>query len=641
MERAKIDDLRNRIIELNTRYREGDPVVSDAEYDALLEELRSKAPDDALFRSGIIEAPTDRMEPLPVPMYSLEKAKTTAELVKWLRKMREAGAERVVVSPKFDGISLVVDEYTGKAWTRGNGVEGQRSDTHYRHMANGFCSDALDLEESLITWGEAIVPRNAFDPEQSGYKNARNMVAGIFNSPEGHTNPQIENVRYVRYGTLYEEPYYRKSEQFNDLEDAFNWVSPHSVFDIGLLLEAGGLDERCDALFSDYGLEYKIDGLVFEVDEFDVRHRIGRLPNNNPGYAVALKKPEWSETYETVVEAVEFGIGKTGILNPVMVVAPVEMEGATVRRASVYNAKYIIEHSIHPGARIEIMRSGDVIPKHLRTLSYDEETLKVFLQKMATCPSCGEPLFIDDTETNLVCRNPDCRERRIAEIVYFFRTMGCEEFEEPTIRTLYDLGLTTAQRVASMSLPEMKRCLGEKKGEVVFNQIRRVTTEGVPMARFLNALNLFEGRLAEKTLQKIFDQSGVDVFEAVLDDEEALVERLQSIDGVAEITARIFVRGLKRFYTGEAPEVEISYTVSPEKGPLREDCLYVCMTGFRSRALEEALVAQGHVVVDGVTKQCNVLVVADLNSTSSKMRKAQERGIRIVERTAFENEIIP
>ena len=641
MGQAKIDDLRERIIRLNNLYRQGTPDVSDAEYDVMVEELKALSPNDELFKSGVYEEATDRMEALPAPMYSLEKVKTVKELLKWLQKMRAIGAKRIVVSPKFDGISLVVDEATGRAWTRGDGVQGQRSDAHYKAMRNGEEND-FSFAKDLITWGEAIVPRHKFNAEESGYKNARNMVAGIFNSPDGYTNPQIGNVHYVRYGML-DEQFSGKAEQFDALRELWgqdSWAKS-CVYDIEDLFSVSNLDEKFDDLFAEYGIEYKIDGLVFEVDEFDVRHRVGRLPNNNPGYAVALKKPEWSNTYETTVVDVKFGIGKTGVLNPVMIVEPVEMEGATVRRASVYNARYIVTHSIHPGARIEIMRSGDVIPKHLRTLEYNDQEFDEFLENMCVCPSCGEILEWDDTETNLVCRNPRCKEKVISEMVYFFRTMGCEEFEDPTIRALYDFGLDRVEDIIELGLRQLQGLLGQKKGETVYNQIHRVTTEGVPMARFLNALNLFDGKLAEKTIQKIFDGCNVNPFEAVVDNPQKFAKELEAIEGVAEITAKTFVQGIERFGRQEVPDVAISYIYTPYKAEPREDCLYVCMTGFRSKELEKALTDAGHVVLNGVTKECNVLVVADLNSTSSKMQKAQERGIRIVTREEFENEIIP
>ncbi len=641
MGQAKIDDLRERIIRLNNLYRQGTPDVSDAEYDSLVEELKALSPDDELFKSGVYEEATDRMEPLPAPMYSLEKVKTVKELLKWLQKMRAIGAKRIVVSPKFDGISLVVDEATGRAWTRGDGVQGQRSDAHYKAMRNGEENDFSSAAE-LITWGEAIVPRHKFNSEESGYKNARNMVAGIFNSPDGYTNPQIGNVHYVRYGML-DEQFSGKAEQFDALRELWgqdSWAKD-IVYAIEDLFSVSNLDEKFDDLFAEYGMDYKIDGLVFEVDEFDVRHKVGRLPNNNPGYAVALKKPEWSNTYETTVVEVKFGIGKTGVLNPVMIVDPVEMEGATVRRASVYNAKYIVDHSIHPGAKIEIMRSGDVIPKHLRTLEYNEEEFYAFMDDMVICPSCGEPLRWDETMTNLVCSNPRCKEKVISEMVYFFRTMGCEEFEDPTIRALYDFGLDCVEDIIELGLRQLQGLLGQKKGETVYNQIHRVTTEGVPMARFLNALNLFDGKLAEKTIQKIFDGCNVNPFEAVVDNPTKFAKELEAIEGVAEITAKTFVQGIERFGRQEVPDVAISYIYTPYKAEPREDCLYVCMTGFRSKELEKALTDAGHVVLNGVTKECNVLVVADLNSTSSKMQKAQERGIRIVTREEFENEIIP
>lgn len=172
---AKINDLRDELVRLNTLYRKGQPEATDAEYDAMVDELRSLAPDDIFFESGVVEQATERMEKLPAPMFSLEKVKTIKEVRKWLLKMWEGTCKNIVITPKYDGISLVVNESSHKAWTRGDGVRGQRSDRHFEFMKNG-CRQWN--RTSGVTWGEAICPKKKFE-EIKEYKNARNMVAGL------------------------------------------------------------------------------------------------------------------------------------------------------------------------------------------------------------------------------------------------------------------------------------------------------------------------------------------------------------------------------------------------------------------------------------------------------------------------------
>ena len=154
---------------------------------------------------------------------------------------------------------------------------------------------------------------------------------------------------------------------------------------------------------------------------------------------------------------------------------------------------------------------------------------------------------------------------------------------------------------------------------------------------------MFEGVLAEKTAQSIIDGSEVvqyllDINEPIRDKDILAVvrEELCSISGVGAVTADTFITGMDRFLDMRR---QFPYYICTPKKNLADNCMYVCMTGFRDKALENELRKQGHEILNSVTAKCNVLVVADMNSTSSKMQKAQKMGIRIVDRKTFENEI--
>lgn len=267
------------------------------------------------------------MEELPVPMYSLEKIKEIKPLRKWLKKMLDAGACEVVAMPKFDGISLLTYDMDGdQAWTRGDGIEGQRSDAHFTRMNNGkpkgyFCN--------VHTWGEAICKKTTFahlkDELNVAYKNARNMVAGVFNSSDGFKNSVIAYIDFVRYGI--DEPI-DKDDQLRVLRNRYQNVTPSRTYLIEELLELddADLNDLIDLeLHDEFDAEYKIDGIVLEINEWAVKQQLGRLPNGNPAYSVAFKREEWCDIYQTKVTGIEKGIGKTGVLNPVILIEPVEI----------------------------------------------------------------------------------------------------------------------------------------------------------------------------------------------------------------------------------------------------------------------------------------------------------------------------
>lgn len=635
MKKVNVNELRKQLVELNRLYREGNPIVSDVEYDNLVEELRKASPNDSFFEKGIVEEATDRMELLPLPMYSLEKIKNVSDFRKWLSKMYECGAKEIVCTPKYDGISLLTYDRDGnQAWTRGDGVEGQRSDLHFSKMNNGKPNGYFS---NVYTWGEAICKKKAFEHLKEKlnvpYKNARNMVAGVFNSPDGYKNSVLPFIDFVRYGI--NEPI-NKDIQLKVLRNRYQNATIFKKYEISYLLRLCDeeLNELIDLeLHHEFNNEYKIDGVVFEVNEYSVREKLGRLPNGNPVYAIAFKRAEWCDTYQTKVTGIEFGIGKTGVLNPVIIVEPVEMDGVTVTRASAYNAAYLIDNHICVGALIEITRSGEVIPKHLKTIEYDENEFIDMMDDLVICPSCGEPLKWNESHVDLVCQNRFCKEREISEMVYFFRSVGCEGFEEPTIRTLYDNGWTSLYDYSHTWKGNYQKYLGKVKGEKVFNEIQRIIAEGVPLAKLMSAYNVFEGKLAEKTCQLItdnLDEKTLEDLERGLYKQAAknlTVEKLVKIQGVGEITAMAFIKGLLEFQ--DSVGVKISYIKSP-KIVCTGEKYYVCMTGFRDKELEKAFLERGHEVLSGVTSKCNLLITENLDGTSSKMKKAKEMKIRIV-----------
>ena len=641
MNKKEIKELRERIISLNKCYREGEPQVSDLEYDSLVETLKKENPDDEIFQKGIIEEATDRMEELPMPMFSLEKIKVVKELRKWLEKMMSNGCEEIIVTPKFDGISLLVSS-EGRVWTRGDGYEGQRSDIHFKKMEPRF---SVGFE---YVWGEAIMSKKNFQKlkesvENFSYKNARNMVAGIFNSPEGYKNIYIHKVDFVQYGTSVENKYNKDIQLDMLCGNKANYI----LFPIEEILELS--DEEIETLFNEevypeLNGEYKIDGIVIEVNEYAIRNQLGRLPNGNPAYAIAYKRPEWVDTYQTKVTGIEYGIGKTGVLNPVILVEPVEMDGATVSRASAYNAAYLIDNHICEGALIEITRSGDVIPKHLSTISYNENEYERMMDEMIFCPSCGIPMKWDENHVNLVCGNLVCKERTISNIVFFFKTVECEGFEEPTVRALYDVGWSYLGDYTRTWEENYQHYLGKVKGSKVYNEIKRVVTDGVPLARLMTAYNVFEGKLAEKTCQLILDSLSPQVIDEIKKGlyksavANLTVEKLVQIQGIGGVTAKAFIDGLYKFdnYMG----VKITYIKTPEKKVSSGEKIYVCMTGFRDKELENKFIEHGHEVLSGVTKECNLLIVKDINSTSSKMKKAKEKGIKIITIDEFDEKIL-
>lgn len=631
-------ELEEKIVEANRLYREGNPIMSDKEYDSMKEGLEKYFPDSDILKKSIVEESVkgDRMEKLPYPMFSLEKVKTVDEIVRWTKDVWGLSSnDRIVITPKYDGISLLVDETTNDCWTRGDGTEGQNSRDHYRYVNHGNPMN----KKGCFTFGEAIIPIGMFlkNVKPLGYKSARNAVAGAFNADD--FNAQVlGNTAYVRYGIMDSDR--DKSMQLAELRNDYGnyatqyWVTSAGVFD----------DEKTALTYLNDLFEsiknFKCDGLVIEVDNKTKREELGRLPNGNPRYAIAYKNPDWQERYTTKVQKIEWSVSKDGKAKPVIVFSPVEFDGATVSRCTGYNAKYITDNHISPNAYIVVSRSGDVIPKHLETVSYSVELFREMCDGMMICPSCGEPLRWDANLTDLVCVNPNCDEKAVKQLVYFFATLGTEEMQEATVRKLYKGGLLSVENIVNATEKELEKIegIGKSLSKKLRKQFDSYVDDGVPFARILTAYNVFGGVIGEKTCQMIFNSLSKDQIDYMFENGEVPLKDLLSIDGIAETTAKAFNDGLKLFfYLCSGTPVSISFI--QEETVENDNPESVCFTGFRNKQWEERLVKEGHKVVSGVSKNTTILVTKDKESSSSKVKKAKDLNIPILTPEEFEIKI--
>lgn len=252
-------ELAEEIERANKAYREGNPIMSDGEWDLKMDMLREMNPNNPLVNTAVIEdvKGKSRVQKLPYPMFSLEKVKSLDELNAWLREFSDD--EEFIITPKYDGISLLsMDDE--KVWTRGDGREGQLSIDRFRHMCVG---------EKIygISWGEAIMKKSSFIKylESGEYKTARNMVAGQFTG-DNFNERVMEDIDFMRYGMGEELD---KEKQLQLLgQTCYVKITKSGILNASAI--------TFDELFAEMGDEYNIDGLVIEVNKLGVRRSMGR-----------------------------------------------------------------------------------------------------------------------------------------------------------------------------------------------------------------------------------------------------------------------------------------------------------------------------------------------------------------------------
>ena len=612
----RIKKLEYKIKKANKVYRDGNPMISDQEYDQLLDQLKELDPTNRLFKKGILEKSKEsRKEELPVQMFSLDKVHDINELRKWLRLKKVSKLEDLVITPKYDGISLLVSEFkekgVQKSWTRGDGITGQLCSNHYKEL------DEVFFDEPCFTYGEIMMKKDVFEKKYSKkFSNPRNLVAGKFNALK--PDEDFGDLDYLRYGVVFEDSELNKLAKSEQLEliNGFNRIKiPFKVIKVDYLHE-----EILQELFKEWSKDYMLDGLVIEIDKYDVREFLGRETNNNPAYARAYKGG-FEEVKRAVVKEIHWKVSKQGYLKPVAEIEPIYLDGAQISRATLYNAKFVYDNNISGGCVVKIKRSGMVIPKVIEIVKRSSWKIVEHLTK---CSSCNSDVEWNENSVELRCLNNNCPGKNLSNIVSFFRIMEVEEFNEPTILKCIQSGFDSIDKIMRMGIDDFMELEGfaKRSASNAYKNIHE-KVDKVSLSKIQHASGCFEG-IGEKILSSINNSGKSD----------GRLDQLIEIEGIAEKTAIAYMRGLNLFNEWI---LNIPVTIIDEKIKVKSDRLKdfsIVMTGFRDKDLEKIVVENGGKISSGVSKKITYLVYEG-DKSSTKKRKAMELGINMVERKDF------
>lgn len=668
-------DTVKQLQEANKAYREGNPIMTDQEFDELESKLYEIDPDNDWFKKGINdEAPKNRKVELSFAMASLNKVKTVEELLNWADKF----ASDIVITPKFDGLSVgLIKKGWGiglknkglQAFTRGDGQIGQDCSMHLATI--GSCLNTKVLKKGDTVRGEIIFLNSNFvrfkelHPEA---KNSRNSATGLINGD--YDAEKLQDYRLLSVMS-YSMPGSGKSktEQLQYLNSTCNPANDCRVpyltcTRLELRAYADKQDELRELLFNlfrDWKQLYPIDGLVFDVDDPEYRTKYGT--NGNPEYAIAYKDPDFTEKGVTTINRIELQLNRDGIATPVVYLdETLNLSGADVSKVNGINMRYIHDWGLFDGPKVTVVRSGEVIPKIVAvdgievpfrdSFSSDSEYKNAYeialrkrwaqpsheafvdLVKVADwlCPYCHEMLVWDDNRVQMVCPNLDCSERKIQSIVQFVKLIGIKNFGEESIRQLYEYdkikdikSLFYLEESDFVDIPNW----GEKSITAFLSEIKRIANKAVPFAQIAHAFGYFGG-LGQKTIQMIVDAIGLEEETGYI--KNTSIEELCKIEGVQQITAEQFKKGLQQ-YESELSIwlmlIKPSYVVSPKPLKGKLSGLKICFTGFRDAQLKGQIEELGGQVVGSVSKSTFCLVAKDIESNGSKINKAKELNILI------------
>jgi NAD-dependent DNA ligase len=609
----KFAEVTAEVKKLNKSYRDGNPLITDLEYDRLLETIKFVNPENEIFTSGVIETldevDSDRKETLKFPMYSLNKESSLEEIHKWLLNKGLPLSTMLVCTAKYDGISILKDEWTLETWSRGDGIEGETVTEHYKKLND------KSNKIKLFTIGEMIIPKPVFASHTfhrdngEPFKNARNMIAGLKNSDT--ISNDLQYAKHVRYGFADEDFMMNKSEQLDFITTHLALV-PYRVF----RADALKIEELND-LFVEWGKEYDIDGLVLDIDDKNIRKQLGRERNNNPAYSRAFKNPEWSENADTEIVDIEWNISKQGYLKPVGILTPIELEGVTVSRVTLNNAKFAKDNGLGVGSQVVIKRSGMVIPKIVKVLKSTGFKMPEIKDSVVFWNDNGVELCVSNTN-----------EQEIKKIISFFEILKTDNVSEGIVKQLYNAGYTTIKQILNLSISDFEKLdkFGKRKAEIVYNAIKKATTD-VDLAKLMHSSNLFVN-LGSKKLELLVHFTSKPSYKDIL-----------AIKGFSDISAKNFLDGYDKFYdfikdlpitikSKKQEQQPKNNNSNMKKGSL--EGMSVLFTGVRRQDLVDEIEARGGKNLSAISKNVTHLICKDKNSSSSKMVKAKELGIQIM-----------
>ena len=605
-----IEEIVKKLEIANKSYRIGEPIMSDVDYDQLVETLCSYDPCNKFFdKVGFKIIDENRKTKLDIIMASMNKAKTMFDISDWCRLRRISKNEIVVITPKFDGLSLCVNEYNNKATTRGDGEYGQRSDEHYKLIQNHL---SLPDTPFLYTYGEVIMSKQVFNDKYSkwngngDFSNPRNLVAGLINSSD--VKESLKDCIYIKYGAIPNDKhsFINKSDILKILNDGQEIKVDYHECKINELTE-----ELLISLFKNWSIDYEIDGLIIEVNDINLQYSLGReTSTNNPLFSIAFKHDSFEQKVQTTILEIEDNISKQGLIKPVAIVEPILIDGVMVSRCTLNNYKFVKDNGLGAGAKVVIKRSGMVIPKIVEVLESVEFVMPTIEGVEIGWNDAGIEL-ITLTETD---------EQKIKKNIAFFEILEADNLGAGVVTQLWNAGYKTIKDILNISLNDFESIdgFGKRKAKIVFDSIKKSVTD-VELCKLQHASGLFVG-LGSKKL-------------ALLEDfkTKPTVEQVMAIDGFAEISAKSYLENYDKFFIfAEDLPVTITKKVEAVKVSNDLDNTSFVFSGARDKISEEIIKSRGGSIGGSVSKTTTHLIMKTKGSNSAKELKAISLGVKIM-----------
>lgn len=658
----RAQDLRKTLNRANYLYYiESAPELTDAEYDALMLELRElesehpelQTPDSPTQRVGAPPSSQFAEVVHPVPMLSLGNVFDEDGLKAWHRRTLElAEVEKapMVCELKIDGLAIAVTYRNGvleRAATRGDGVRGEDVTPNVRTIRSvPLTLTGDDVPEVIELRGEVYFPNSAFEAfnrerEEAGlptYANPRNSASGSLRQLDSSETARRPLAMFF-YSFGYAEGGQMPTTQWEVLQAMRRWGLPvnpwtrraETIDDVSQAVTEAAQDRSA--------LDYGIDGVVIKLDSIALQNSLGSV-GRDPRWATAYKFP--AEQARTRINRIHVNVGRTGNLTPWAELEPVNIGGVTVRRATLHNKDEIERKDFREGDSVIIQRAGDVIPQVVKVTEDNvRDKTSIPYSFPDACPACGEPTLNTDEDAAVRCVNAEC-PAQFERLLEHFASRGAMDIEGLGERLAQDLARNRivtrlsdlyALKDRQEQLSELEG-MGEKKIDNLLKGIEK--SKAQPLSRLLFALGINGvGSEAGEWLARHFRTIGRI--------QSASVEELLEVDGIGPVTAQTVHEWMNLPVNVTMIEeleqagltLEDDSPEPPQDHPIRGLTLVVTGTleSMSRSDAESQIKALGGKASGSVSKK-TAFVVAGENA-GSKLQKAQELGVPVLNEEQF------
>lgn len=655
--KQRMKELTQQLKQYNYEYYILDnPTVDDIEYDSKLRELERLEKEYPMYQDS--NTPTKQVGAFlktelssithEVPMLSLANAFSYEELEEFDERISKVVSNYTYnVELKIDGIASSIHYEDGLlvlGATRGNGVIGENITNNVLKVNK--LPKVLTKPVTLEVRGEVYMSKEVFEnlnkiresENQPLFANPRNAAGGSLRQLDASITEKrkLEHFAYTLVNP--------KQHNINSQSDAMEYmkslgfnINPHYRHCKNIQEVIAYIEEYKEKRKS---LEYETDGIVIKVDEMNLYDTIGYTVKV-PKWAIAYKFP--AEVVTTKLQDIIFTVGRTGIITPNAVLDPVYVGGTMVSRATLNNEDFIISRDIRIGDYVRVRKAGEIIPEVVEVdTSRREENLLPF-RMIERCPICGELLYKKENEAEHYCHNEDCGGRILEGIIHFASrvAMDIDGLGDKQIETLYNLGyIKDSADIYNLFKYEEEIInidrFGKKKVENLFNAIENSKTN--TLDKFIFGLGIrFVGAKASKNLAKIYS--------TIEELKNASIEELQNIDDIGVVMATSIYEYFKKKSNLELLDKFMCLGVKPttlkqETGSLFKDMTIVLTGSLEKFTRDEAsaiIEKLGGKTSSSVSKKTSLVLAGE--AAGSKLKKAQELGIKVITESEFEEMI--